>query len=177
MFLLPAYKNAGIFCYVEAFFDLALHICAEIAVAVEKILVLIAMAGHNIFNQRFRRIQYDFILIPVHGKVGKAVAQNPVSVLQSKVLIELFAGQDNSAVEALYKFGDFFHVGRTVGAAEKYSARTKDSCGFPADCFDIFTVEQDMVGNYDIKAVVIIGNCMTVKGGEGKSGIFTGFFC
>lgn len=174
MFLLPAYKNAGIFCYVEAFFDLAFYIGTEIAIAVEEILVLVAVAGHDVFDERFCRMQHNFVFVPVECNMGKAIVQNPVAVLQTKMLIQLLAGKHNSAVKALYQLCDFLHMGRTVGTAEKYAARTKDSCGFTADLLHVIAVEKYMICNYDIKVVICIGNCVAVKAGKGEYGVLTG---
>ena len=68
-------------------------------VAVQKNLVLISVAGEDVFDQRFRPVQTDGVLIEtaVHG--GKDRGKEAASVLQSKPFVELFCGQDNAAVE------------------------------------------------------------------------------
>jgi hypothetical protein len=43
---------------------LLFHVFTEFAVAVEQILVLVSVAGQNIFNERLRPVEDDFIVVP-----------------------------------------------------------------------------------------------------------------
>jgi hypothetical protein len=70
LLLTAADKHASVFGDVKPFFDFSFHKTAEIMIPVQQILVLVSVAGKDIFDQDLCLIQQDLVLVAedFHGR-------------------------------------------------------------------------------------------------------------
>ena len=168
---LPGQKEPGIFGDVKTVRDLSLHKGTEFVITVQQQLVLIPMTGKNIFNQRLGAIQLDRIFVIPAGDVWKIRGEQVGTVFQPKPLIQLFRREYDAAVKFLHKCADFTHMPSAIGTAKKAAAFFQNTAHLRKDPAGLLAVEQDMIGDDEIKALVRIRNLMAVKGAEGKAGV------
>ena len=86
-------------------------------------LVLVAVTGENVFDQRFRLVKFDGVFISDTGNGRKIGCQFFLPVFKAKLFIQLFGGQHDAAVELLDQLADLFHMAAAIGAAQKSAAR------------------------------------------------------
>lgn len=89
----------------------------EIFIAVQKNLVLIAVAGENIFDQRLCLMERDGIFIEMTCYGWEAGGKDIMSVLQTELFIKLFSRKNNAAVKLPDEIADLFHMVPAIGAA------------------------------------------------------------
>ena len=98
-----------------------LHMGAKILVAVGQILVLVAVAGQNIGNQRLRICDDQLILIGLPGDFSEIRGKDICAVFPAEALVQAVRGKDNALVKGLDQQADFPHVAGAVGAAKEPS--------------------------------------------------------
>ena len=67
------------------------------------------------------------------------------------------------------KLADLLHVTGTVCTAQETAAWFQYPLHFPADLRDILAVEEYMIGNHEIQAVILKGEIVAVKGIKRKA--------
>ena len=102
---------------------------------------------------------------------GKYGASKVGTVFQPKPLIQRFRREYDAAVKFLHKCADFTHMPSAIGTAKKAAAFFQNTAYLRKDPAGLLAVEQDMIGDDEIKALVRIRNLMAVKGAEGKAGV------
>lgn len=164
-------KDPGILRNMKSLRSLLLRKGTEIFIAIQQDLVLVAVAGQDVFDQRLCPVQHDGILVPDTLNMGEVRGQKCLTVLQPELFIQLLGGQDDAAVELLHQVADLSHVLPSIGAAHEDTARFQHPSDFPENLREVFTVEQYMIGNDQIKGMIRTGDLTAVEGMEGEAGI------
>ena len=81
-------KNAGIFGNGKAFFDFFSNKGAEFRIPIQNVLVLVAVAGKNVGDQRLCLGDEKGILVGCPGGFGKAGSEKALAVFPAKALVE-----------------------------------------------------------------------------------------
>lgn len=162
-FLYSTSKDPGILRDMKSLRSLLLRKGTEIFIAIQQDLVLVAVAGQDIFDQRLCPVQADGIFVPDTLDMGEVRGQKCLTVLQTELFIQLLGRQDDAAVELLHQVADLFHMLLPVGAAQEDAARPQDSSDFPEYLREVFTVEQYMIGDDQIKGLIRTGDLTAVK--------------
>ena len=154
---------------MEASVRLLFYVRTEFIVVIQNILALIAMAGKDIRDQRFRIRNNQGILIRHPLYLAKILFKDIPAILPAKPLIQLIRGQHNSFIKSLHEPADFHHVPASICAADESSVPFEHSFDFSGNFRDIFAIKQHMIGNYKIKVPFFIRDPMAVEDMEFKS--------
>ncbi len=87
--LFPADKNACFFCHIVSFASFLFYIISELLVSAQDVLILIAMAGKDICDQRFCILNFQLIFIFLPRNFMKIWFQDFFSVFFPKFLIQI----------------------------------------------------------------------------------------
>ena len=142
---------------------LLFHKRAEILIAVQKILVLIAVAGQDVFDQRFCPVQFDGIFISEQLHVREVPVQQLPPVSQTEAVVQFLGRKHDTAVKTPDQTADLLHVAGTVGAAEKEPVFSQDTADLGKDGRQILTVEKHMIGDHPVKGPVRAGDLFTAE--------------
>ena len=82
-------ENTGIFCDAEYISNLFFYECLKLFVPVDQVLVLVAMAGNNVFDERLRVGNPQPILISKQTDGGENRGEQLLSVFKAEALIQL----------------------------------------------------------------------------------------
>lgn len=164
-------KNSRVFRDMKSVSSFFLCKCPKVFVTVQKNLVLVAVAGKNIFNQRFGAVKENRVIIKQAVDGGKTGKKDVASVFQSKLFIQFFGGKYNTAVKLPDKLTDLFHMVTSIGAAQKTAVRAQYPADFRAYMVEISAVKKYMVGDYKVKTVIRKRNVCAVKGMKRKTAV------
>lgn len=95
----------------------------EFFVSVQNVLVLIAVTGEDISDERFGLSHQKAVFISVPFYPGKIRAEIGRSVFSAEFFVKFFCGQDDPAVKVLDQAADLFHMVCAVSAAEENALR------------------------------------------------------
>ena len=118
-----AEENSGILGDEKSFFGLFFDEGGKILVGIQQILVLVAMAGKNVGNQRLRFSHRQGVRVrqPLGG--AKDGGKEFRAIFPAKPLVKLIGREHNPVIKLLHQPADFFHMQFSVGAAEEGSPR------------------------------------------------------